>query len=124
MSMTQSYFAISRAVDAPRERIFRAWIDPELRARWYDAADRFPAFREIDVPWRLVFATDEDDETAVAIVTLADEGDHTVMTFEGSAPAAEADEVEQGWAAMLEALVETVAQGTQSGGNAGGIRPG
>jgi hypothetical protein len=52
-------------------------------------------------------------------VTLSVVGDHTVITFEGSAPQAEAD-----WAAMLDALVETVAQGSQSGGNAGGIRPG
>jgi uncharacterized protein YndB with AHSA1/START domain len=122
MIITETYFAISRAVDAPRERIFRAWIDPALRARWY-GPEALP-FRELDPPARLVFALDEDEETAVAIVTLADEGDHTVMTFEGSAPAAEAEAVEQSWGAILESLAELVAQGSQSGGNAGGMRPG
>ena len=82
------------------------------------------AFTDVDAPARLVFALDEDDETALAIVTLADEGDHTVMTFEGSAPAAEADEIERGWCAMLDALVAAVAQPSQYGGNAGGMRPG
>ena len=45
------------------------------------------------------------------------------MTFEGSAPAAEAHEVERVWAARVDALIDG-AQGSQSGGNAGGIRPG
>ena len=52
-------------------------------------------------------------------MTLSAEGDGTVITFEGSAPQDEAD-----WSAMLDALAETVAQGSQSGGNAGGMRPG
>ena len=30
MSMTQSYFAISRHVDAPRERILQAWMDTAI----------------------------------------------------------------------------------------------
>ena len=112
MSMTQSYFAISRHVDAPRERIFQAWIETAI------------AFTDVDAPARLVFALDEDDETALAIVTLADEGDHTVVTFEGSAPAAEADEIEHGWCAMLDALVAAVAQGSQAGGNTAAYGPG
>ena len=124
MSMTQSYFAISRHVAAPRERVFRAWTDPELRARWYHAAGTAIAFTDVDAPARLVFALDEDDETALAIVTLADEGDECVMTFEGSAPAAEADEIELRWCAMLDALEAAVAHGSQSRGNAGGMRPG
>jgi uncharacterized protein YndB with AHSA1/START domain len=127
MTIMQSYFAISRNITASRERVFQAWTDHELRARWYRPGGPYPAtleFRDVDAPARLVFAIDEDDETALAIVTLSDERDHTVMTFEGSAPAAVADEVEQGWAAMLDALAATIAQGSQSGGNAGGIRPG
>ena len=54
---------------------------------------------------------------------LSDEGDHTVITFEGSAPVDKADEVERGWAARLDAVIAG-AQTSQSGGNAGGIRPG
>jgi hypothetical protein len=66
----------------------------------------------------------ELEDAGLAIVTLSEEGEDTVITFEGSAPADKADEVEQGWAARLDALTETVAQGSQSGGNDGGIRPG
>jgi hypothetical protein len=108
MTVTESYFAITRRVAAPRELVFQAWTGEGI------------AFCEVDVPRRLVF---ELEDGGLGIVTLSDEGDHTVMTFEGSAPAAEADEVERVWAARLDALIE-VAQGSQSGGNAGGIRPG
>ena len=108
MTITESYFAISRHVAAPRELIFDAWIREGI------------AFREVEAPRRLVF---ELEGAGLAIVTLSDEGDHTVMTFEGSAPADEADAVEREWTARLDALI-AVAQGSQSGGNAGGIRPG
>lgn len=109
MTITETYFAITRRVGAPREHVFEAWLGEGIE------------FREIDAPRRLVF---ELEDGGVAIVTLSDEADHTVMTFEGSAPADKADAVEQEWAARLDALVETVAQGSHSGGNDGGIRPG
>jgi alpha/beta hydrolase family protein len=108
MTVTETYFAISRHLAVPRERLFDAWLREDI------------AFSEIDAPRRLVF---EIEHGGLAIVTLADEGDETVMTFEGSAPDGEADEVERGWAAMLDDLIAG-AQGSQSGGNAGGIRPG
>jgi hypothetical protein len=108
MTMTETYFAITRSVDAPCERLFQAWIR--------EAID----FREIDAPRRLVFELEDD---GLAIVTLSDEGDHTVVTFEGSAPADRADEVERDWTERLDAVI-AAAQGSQSGGNAGGIRPG
>ena len=121
MSLTLSYFAISRPVPAPRERVFRAWTDPLEVCRWYGNAPF--AYREADAPARLVFTTgDPDDPDApLFIVTLSVEGDHTVMTFEGAAPVAEADAVERGWAALLGRLAGQV---SQSGGNAGGILPG
>ena len=109
VTVTETYFAISRRVAAPREIVFRAWTREGI------------AFREADAPRRLVF---ELEDAGLAIVTLSDEGDHTVMTFEGSAPEDEADDVEREWSARLVALAETVGQGSQSGGNAGGIRPG
>jgi hypothetical protein len=102
MTVTESYFAISRHVDVPRERLFQAWIREDI------------AFSEIDPPRRLVF---ELEDGGLAIVTLSDEGDDTVMTFEGSG------DVEREWAARLDALIAT-AQESQAGGNAGGIRPG
>ena len=108
MIVTETYFAISRHVAVPRERLFEAWMREDI------------VFSEVDAPRRLVF---ELEHGGLAIVTLSDEGDHTAMTFEGSAPDGEADETERGWAAMLDALI-AVTQGSQSGGNAGGIRPG
>ena len=115
----KSYFAITRAVYASRERLFRAWTEPEELSRWYCGVPF--EYSEVDEPARMVFSTDGVD---LAIVTLSVVGDHTVMTFEGSAPEAEVDHVERGWAARLDALAESVDQGSQSGGNAGGIRPG
>ncbi len=114
MTLTQSYFAINRRVAAPRELVFQAWTDPELVGRWY-RGEPFD-YREVEPPARIVFTTGGPD---LEIVTLSADGDGTVITFEGSAPQDEAD-----WSAMLDALAETVAQGSQSGGNAGGIRPG
>jgi hypothetical protein len=108
MLMTETYFAITRRTAAPRELVFEAWT-----------AERID-FREVDAPRRLVF---ELDDGGLAIVTLSDEGDHTVMTFEGSAPADRADDVERDWAARLDAVIDA-AQGGRSEGNAGGIRPG
>jgi hypothetical protein len=108
MIVTETYFAISRHVAVARERLFEAWMREDI------------VFSEVDAPRRLVF---ELEHGGLAIVTLSDEGDQTVMTFEGSAPDDEAGEIERGWAARLDALI-AVAQGSQSGGNAGGIRPG
>jgi hypothetical protein len=108
MIVTETYFAISRHVPVPQERLFEAWLRESI------------AFSEIDAPRRLVF---EIEHGGLAIVTLSDEGDETVMTFEGSAPDGEADDVERAWTAMVDALI-AVAQGSQPGGNAGGIRPG
>ena len=108
MTVTETYFSISRHVAVPRERLFEAWIREDI------------TFREVDPPRRLVF---EIEDGGLAIVTLSDEGDHTVMTFEGSASDGEADEVERRWTAMFDDLI-AVAQRSQSGGNAGGIRPG
>ena len=102
MIVTETYFAISRHVALRRERLFEAWIREDI------------AFSEIDAPRRLVF---ELEHGGLAIVTLSDEGDETVMTFEGSGDA------EHEWCARLDALI-AVAHGSQSGGNAGGIRPG
>jgi hypothetical protein len=102
MTVTESYFAISRHVAVSRERLFEAWIREDI------------AFTEIDPPRRLVF---ELEDGGLAIVTLSDEGDETVMTFEGSGDS------ESDWAARLDGLIAS-SQGSQSGGNAGGIRPG
>ena len=108
MTMTETYFAITRSVTVPCERLLQAWLDEDID------------YRELDPPRRLVFELEDD---GLAIVTLSDEGDHSVITFEGSAPADRADEVESDWTARLDAVI-AAAQGSQAGGNAGGIRPG
>jgi uncharacterized protein YndB with AHSA1/START domain len=110
VSTTEVYFAITRELDAPRADVFRAWI----------AQRHAPAgYREVAIPRRLVFETDP----GVAIVTFAEHHGGTAVTFEGSATAAEADEAERGWRAVLDRLAAQLA-GSHSRGNAGGIRPG
>jgi uncharacterized protein YndB with AHSA1/START domain len=114
---TQVYFWINHAIYASRERVFRAWTEPEEVRGWYRGEPI--VYREVDPPSRLVFAIGGDED--LAIVTLSTVGDHTVMTFEGAAPAAEADAVERRWSEMLYRLADQV---IHSGGNTGGIRPG
>ena len=114
---TQTYFWINYAIYASRERVFRAWTEPDAVGRWYDDAPL--AYREVDPPSRLVFSIGGEDD--LAIVTLSTVDDHTVVTFEGAAPADEAEAVEQRWSELLDRLADQV---SHSGGNAGGIRPG
>ena len=71
--------------------------------RWYRGAPL--AYREVDPPSRLVFAIGGEDD--LAIVTLSTVDDHTVMTFEGAAPADEADAVEQRWSELLDRLADS-----------------
>lgn len=113
--MGKGYFAIARAVGASRERLFKAWTAPSEVCRWYRGTPF--VYREVDEPARLVFTAGPE----LAIVTLSEAGDHTVMTFEASAPEAEAEAAERGWHALLDRLVDQV---SQSCGNAGGMRPG
>lgn len=115
MSITEVYFAISREIAAPPEQVFRAWV----------ARRHAPyGYREVAIPRRLVFTTEpEAPDAAVAIVTFAEHRGGTALTFEGSAPAEEAEAAEARWRAVLDGLAAQVA-GSHSRGNAGGIRPG
>ena len=115
MSITEVYFAISREVVAPPEQVFRAWVAQRHAPYGY---------REVAIPRRLVFTTEpEAPDAAVAIVTFAEHRGGTALTFEGSAPADEAEAAEARWRAVLDGLAAQVA-GSHSRGNAGGIRPG
>lgn len=48
----------TRVVDAPRERVFRAWTDPEHLARWWGPKGFTNTFQEFDLrpggTWRFV----------------------------------------------------------------------
>ena len=108
MTVTDTYFAIAREIDAPRADVFRAWISQR----------RAPAgYREVAIPRRLVF----DADGGLAIVTFAEHRGGTVLTFEASA--ADAGEAERRWRAVLDRVADQAA-GSHSRGNAGGIRPG
>ena len=110
MSTTEVYFSITREIDAPRADVFRAWVAQGHAASGY---------REVAIPRRLVF----DLEPGVAIVTFAEHHGGTVVAFEGTAEEGDADAVETAWRAALDRLADQPA-GSQSRGNAGGIRPG
>jgi uncharacterized protein YndB with AHSA1/START domain len=97
MSVTEVYFAIVRVLPAPPEVVFHAWTDPGQAAGWLDE-EIVP--RELDPPRRLVFTT----PGSLLIVTLADGGGSTTMTFEASAPGDRAGEIEDAWWAAFDRL--------------------
>jgi hypothetical protein len=107
MNAIQGYFSIAHEIDAPREQVFRAWIAERLAPYGY---------RDVTIPRRLTFVTDEDE--SLAIVTFAEHHGGTVLTFEGDGAEDEAH-----WRAVIDRLADQLA-GSHSRGNAGGIRPG
>jgi uncharacterized protein YndB with AHSA1/START domain len=108
MTATETYFTITREVDAPRERVFRAWVGQRLAPFGY---------RDVTIPRRLAFVMDADGSLAIA--TFAEHHGGTALTFEGAGT----EEVEAYWRAVLDGLADQLA-GSHSRGNAGGIRPG
>jgi uncharacterized protein YndB with AHSA1/START domain len=46
MTTAQSEVLITRVFDAPRERVFRAWTDPDEVAAWYGPGERFTTPRD------------------------------------------------------------------------------
>jgi uncharacterized protein YndB with AHSA1/START domain len=46
MTTAQSEVLITRIFDAPRERVFRAWTDPDEIAAWYGPGEHFATPRE------------------------------------------------------------------------------
>lgn len=105
--MTTSRFIIVRDIAAPRDRVFRAWTDPEQAADWLRAAA--VAFHEVVAPQRLVLSTGSGPSAPLAAVVFADRGDHTEITLAGSAPEHEADDLEEGWAQLFDRLDASVA---------------
>ena len=100
--MTAARFIIVRDIAAPRDRVFRAWTDPEQAAGWLRSAA--VAFHEVVAPRRLVLSTGDGPSAPLAAVVFADRGDHTEITLAGSAPEDEADEREEDWAALFDRL--------------------
>jgi len=46
MTTAQSEVLITRVFDAPRERVFRAWTDPDEVAAWYGPGEHFTTPRD------------------------------------------------------------------------------
>jgi uncharacterized protein YndB with AHSA1/START domain len=59
-------FTITRVFDAPREAVFRAWVDPDQIARWFGPKgvhtprDRISIDPRPGGAWRLVMVGDDD----------------------------------------------------------------
>jgi len=124
---------VTRILNAPRELVFRAWSDPEIRAKWFGPKDftatiieddvrpggayhfhvRGPnyddhwrgVYREVVAPERLVFTWAND---TLVTVTFEDLGATTRLTLRHTGFPAEAirDEHTHGWSSTLERLGE------------------
>ena len=111
MSAELARFIIVCHVDAPRERVFRAWTDPEQARRWLESAA--VAFHEIVAPRRLVLTTGDDPNgpgAPIAAVVFADRGDRTEITLAASAPEEQADELEEDWTRLFDRLATSLAR--------------
>ena len=57
-ALSDREFANSRVFDAPPERVFRAWTDPNHLAQWWGPKGFTNTFEEFDLrpggPWRFV----------------------------------------------------------------------
>jgi uncharacterized protein YndB with AHSA1/START domain len=105
MTATRARFIIVRDIAAPRERVFRAWLDPEQTRGWLRAAQ--VSFHEVVAPRRLVLTSGDDcrdPDAAMTAIVFADRGVHTEITLAASAPEEEADELEEAWTLMLDDL--------------------
>src|SRR5215217_7075477 len=103
---------LTRVFDAPRERVWREWTEPERFAvRWWGE------YREVVAPERLVFTvsdTPEDNAYEVIIVVLTDNGDaSTEMFFQqrGRMAPERYEATEQGWSIFFDRLDERLATG-------------
>jgi uncharacterized protein YndB with AHSA1/START domain len=48
MSVTHATFSVERTYPAPPARVFNAWADPAIKARWFGGPDQPPAEFELD----------------------------------------------------------------------------
>ncbi|MBA2468756.1 MAG: SRPBCC domain-containing protein [Chloroflexia bacterium] len=130
--------SVSRTLDAPRDRVFKAWTEPARLEKWWSPvleADVRPGgqwraqaatpdgtgnwshgeYREVVPPERIVytFAWDATDTAETVItVTLADEGEQTALTaHQGPFDSTAArDSHAQGWNVALDELAGYLAQ--------------
>ena len=128
--------AITRVFDAPRERVWREWTEPERFADWYGGADAEVPLSSVSMDvreggaWRLtMFAerlvftvTDRPGEDAgeLVIVVLIDLGDdRTEMRFEqrgGGLSAEGYGRAAQGWSGFFDRVDERLAGAPSPGG--------
>jgi uncharacterized protein YndB with AHSA1/START domain len=129
---------ITHTYDAPRELVFRAWIEPEHLVRWYYASEGWTTpFAETDPrpggAFRIGFASPDgaDDFVFEGVynevveserivftigdgrpvwVTFADDGGWTKLTLELTLENENSEELQRtGWGAMIEQLGEHLA---------------
>jgi uncharacterized protein YndB with AHSA1/START domain len=115
---------ITRIFDAPRERVFRAWTDPDEVAEWFGPAhmdtprDRIRIDLRVGGRYELTMVRrDGGAEFSIAYeivelvrVELHDHGDKTRMTLSDSPhPPASRGHAEAGWTSAFDKLAELVA---------------
>jgi uncharacterized protein YndB with AHSA1/START domain len=111
-------FTTTRVFDAPRERVWREWTEPERFADWFGGAQCEGEYREVAAPERLIFTiTDQpgDDRYELVTVKLTDLGDdRTEMHFEqrGHLHPDQYDYTRKGWGAFFARLDERLADRT------------
>ena len=108
---------ITRVFDAPRERVWREWVEPERFADWFGGPDADVPIETVAMDVRLVLTISDrpgEDDGELLIVVLADLGDgRTEMVLEqhGTLPPAVYDAARNGWRAFFDRLAERLAAG-------------
>jgi len=98
--MSEQGFKITRTFDAPREDVFRAWIEPEQIVKWWGPHGLSTPFESVEVDprpggiLRLTMVVDESGESypVVAVFAELDEPERIVFEWYEKDPATETSE--------------------------------
>lgn len=115
---------VSRLVLAPRERVYGAWIDADIRRKWWtNGSSGRPSICEIGefveqvAPDRLVFrckAKHNSTTTSNRLVTVelreVPEGTYVIVSHEGIDSPGLREETDDGWARLVDNMATVLTQ--------------